>query len=361
VDYEATDIDPTGDTFTWSLHTNASWLSINMTTGNLSGTPSKTDSGTYWVEVTVRDGKGGLDVTNFTITVPKVPITPPPPPENKRPVITTDNVHIAYVGDIYSVDYEAKDDDTPLINLTWSVTTNATWLTINSSTGVLSGVPGDSDVGTYNVNVTVSDGEGGLAFTNFILTVKYPVPPPKNKRPELSKGKISPSEGNTDTEFTFSVIYTDADNDPGEVWVWIDGDKKNMTSDPNDSDYTDGVEYTYTTTLSADIHKYYFTASDGKDDAIAGDNTPITKENALSTPKVTEVTEEPEDGKEKEDVDNTMVYLALVIVIIIILALLVYAMSRRKKEEPTEEEEPIDEEEAEEKEIPDEELEEEEE
>ena len=44
-------IDKTGDTLTWSLDTNATWLSINPITGNLSGIPKNTDVGVYYVNV----------------------------------------------------------------------------------------------------------------------------------------------------------------------------------------------------------------------------------------------------------------------------------------------------------------------
>ncbi|UCF08331.1 MAG: cadherin-like domain-containing protein [Thermoplasmata archaeon] len=64
-DYEADDVD--GDAQTWSLDTDASWLSIDIFTGVLSGTPSI--AGRYWVNVTVEDGNGGADSTNFTLTV----------------------------------------------------------------------------------------------------------------------------------------------------------------------------------------------------------------------------------------------------------------------------------------------------
>jgi hypothetical protein len=368
VDYEATDIDPTGDTLTWSLDTNASWLSMGASNGVLSGTPSNANAGTYNVKVTVSDGNDGEDSQEFTLTVPKVPITPPPPPGNKRPVITTDNNLNAEIDKLYSVDYDATDEDTPLINLTWSVTTNATWLKIDASTGVLNGTPGDTDVGTFNVNVTVSDGEGGLASTNFIITVKKPgvIPPTDNEKPKVSKGKMSPSKGDTETEFTFSVTYTDEDNDPGEVWVWLDGIKYEMAPDPDDDNYTDGVIYTYKTELNEGEHKYYFTANDGKVAAEAEDATPIDTGTADTTSEI----EKP--GEQEED-DNLLTYMAILIIIIIIIILIALAVGRRKKGEPDvteeqeiyddeelEEEEPVDDEELEDEELEDEELEDEE-
>ena len=69
VNYEAIDVDD-GDTLTWSLKTNArSWLSINTSTGVLSGMPAYTDNGTYWVKVTVTDTNCSGDSRNFSLTV----------------------------------------------------------------------------------------------------------------------------------------------------------------------------------------------------------------------------------------------------------------------------------------------------
>ena len=65
VDYNSTD-DGQG-TITWHLRTNAtSWLFINSSTGYLSGKPANEDVGKYYVNVSVDDGNGGWDYSNFT-------------------------------------------------------------------------------------------------------------------------------------------------------------------------------------------------------------------------------------------------------------------------------------------------------
>ncbi|MDD4308326.1 MAG: putative Ig domain-containing protein, partial [Thermoplasmata archaeon] len=89
------------------------------------------------------------------------------------PTITTVDITAAIVDTLYSVDYDATDPNIQDV-LTWSLATNAPWLNIVPSTGVLSGTPGSSNLGTYWVNVSVSDGNGGTDWTNFTLTVKLP-------------------------------------------------------------------------------------------------------------------------------------------------------------------------------------------
>ncbi|MEW5936266.1 MAG: putative Ig domain-containing protein [Candidatus Thermoplasmatota archaeon] len=91
---------------------------------------------------------------------------------NNPPTITTTDVTTATEDVPYSVDYNAADIDGD--TLTWSISYTDTdgWLTINPGTGVLSGTPDNSDVGTWIVNVTVDDGNGGIDWSNFTLVIK---------------------------------------------------------------------------------------------------------------------------------------------------------------------------------------------
>ncbi len=75
-DYDASDIDPTSDTFKWSINTNCSWLSINNITGVVSGIPENADVGWNWINVSVTDGHDGYDWSNFTVSV--TPVNDPP-------------------------------------------------------------------------------------------------------------------------------------------------------------------------------------------------------------------------------------------------------------------------------------------
>ncbi len=321
VDYNAIDIDPTNDTLTWLLTTNTSkWLTINPITGELSGTPTVEDIGNYWINVTVNDGNGGSDWHFFIMTVILIPIT------NQNPVINTLDIITAQVGELYSVKYQATDDRTAVENLDWSMETNATWLSFDPSTGILSGTPADSDVGTYWINISVDDREGGIAFTNFMLTVfKFKS---ENAIPNILDGKMSPEDGDTETVFTFSVTYADDDNDPGKVWLWLDGDKHQMEPDSNDTDYTDGVEYFYITKLEKGKHTFYFTADDGTAEAESGDAiTPTSADDARSTPKISEPAIEGAGFK------VWMLYLIIIIILIILMAIGIFVYKIKKNKE----------------------------
>ena len=312
VSYTATDIDPVGDTLSWSMTTNASsWLSIDPSTGVLSGTPGEGEAGTYWVNVTVSDGHGGVDWHYFILTVTPQGIT------NQNPVITTTDVLTITAGNKYSVDYEATDDRTPVVDLTWSLETNASWLSIDFETGVLSGTPLNSDAGTYWVKITVGDGEGGFASRNFTLKVTTSIIP--NNPPKLTNGKMTPSSGDTDTTFTFSVDYQDDDSDPPQsITVVIDGNPHNM--DLASGTAADG-SYEYNTKLSKGAHSYYFTANDGTDSAGPGDTgTPTSAGAAVDTDEINEA--------ETTSTDNSFMFIGIIIVIIIVILLVMFMVLR---------------------------------
>ena len=167
------------------------------TTGRVpprSPTRSNDDIGEYWINVAVSDNEF-IDFTNFTLTVINT---------NDPPLIITEDKTNVTAGKLYSINYEAADIDPPPIFFTWSLKTNATdWLTLDSITGWLNGIPSIDDAGIYWVNISVTDGEDGWDFNNFTLQV-FREPIKENNAPELSNASMTPLKGNTKTEFTFS-------------------------------------------------------------------------------------------------------------------------------------------------------------
>ncbi|MHA1478666.1 MAG: LamG-like jellyroll fold domain-containing protein, partial [Promethearchaeota archaeon] len=86
--------------------------------------------------------------------------------------------------------------------------------------------------------------------------------------PELTNGNVLPRIGDQTTEFNFTVIFRDEDdNVPSYVNVVINGTAHAMEKTfPFDDNYTDGCFYEYTTFLlpSEYNYTYYFECSDGK-------------------------------------------------------------------------------------------------
>jgi hypothetical protein len=316
VDYNATDIDSKGLKQIWSLSTNASWLSINPTTGVLNGTPTRSDAGWFMVNVTVSDGDGGYDWHEFIITVYK---------GNLPPIITTEDVETARVNKTYEVDYNATDDRTHPNFLTWSLETNASWLSIETPGGILSGTPDPSHGGKqYWIKVTVFDHENGIDFHNFTMTV-LKEPQLRNNIPRLTNFKMIPLEGDTETEFTFTVNYFDLDDDlPTFIHVVIDGIEYDMVLQSGKTPYSG--KYDYITKLSEGEHTYYFLASDGTD---------TNTSESFITPNIEKPDIVDGDGKgtEKESFGWEWLIMVIVVVIIVVLILVFLIIRKKKKKE----------------------------
>ncbi len=319
VDYAANDDRTPLAQLTWFFATNATWLNFNITSKVLSGKPQLSEVGKHWVNITVNDGDGGFDFHNFTIIVYST--------ANEPPMITTEDVTTAKVNVTYSVDYEATDDRTPINYLQWILKTNASWLSIDKKSGVLSGKPMAKDIATYWVNVSVTDGEQGWAFHNFTVKVSLSGEPSDqdNHAPGLTNGKMTHSSGDEDTEFTFSVHYNDEDGDPPtSIQVVIDGVEHDMFLKPGEN-ATDGI-YEFKTKLPVGNHTYFFKANDGEAVATPSDDTPTSDADAKTTPPIKEG--EDKDGKEAET--DWMLWVAIIVIILIILAILAFAMMHRK-------------------------------
>jgi hypothetical protein len=69
----------------------------------------------------------------------------------------------------YSYNFDGEDEGEG--NAYWDFETDASWLDINASNGVLFGTPGTMDVGWDWVNITIYDGNSGQYSHNFTITV----------------------------------------------------------------------------------------------------------------------------------------------------------------------------------------------
>jgi hypothetical protein len=149
--YPSTTLQATGgiSPYTWAVTTGSlpAGLSLNGTTGVISGTP--TASGTVNFTVTVTDSETPTAKTataNLSIVV------------NPALSVTTTSLAAGVIGTTYSQTLAAAGGITPY---TWAVTTGSlpAGLSLNSSTGVISGTPSGNFTGTTNFTVTVTDNE----------------------------------------------------------------------------------------------------------------------------------------------------------------------------------------------------------
>ena len=196
-EYNATD--PDLDELEWTFGTNASWLQWGVDNHTIYGRPDNSHVGNYWVRINVSDGQGGFTKRNYTLTV-----------ENVEPMLMTADIGSVQEDVYYSNDYNSTDDGQG--DIRWTMDTNAAFLSIDESTGLLNGSPGNDDVGLWWVDVTVHDGNGGSANSHFILEVTNTNDPPVINTTDLT-------EVNQDE--LYLVVYNATDIDPEDELHWL--------------------------------------------------------------------------------------------------------------------------------------------
>ncbi len=215
----ATDID--GDNLAYSLIIQPGWLSIISATGLISGTPENDDVGDTLVSVKVEDGYGGEDIQTYTLNVSNT---------NDPPVITTTSLPDAVEDVAYSETVEAYDVDVGDV-ITFSLTIYPSWLSINGSTGILSGTPTNDDVGTnIQVKVMVSDLSGASdTLDTFIDVININDPPVISGFPDSITFR-----SDTTHSINLNDYVEDVDDpDPTLNWTVTGNDSVNVLIDPD--------------------------------------------------------------------------------------------------------------------------------
>ncbi len=233
-----------GDSLTYSLTNSPAWLSIDAATGALFGTPSNNDVTTdpILVTVTVTDGDGASAMRTFGLTVLNT---------NDAPALNAIDDQTATEDQAFTYSTSASDVDNG-DSLTYSVSSNPVWLSINTATGVLSGTPSNADVTTVprTVTVTVTDTAGAQASQSFALTVEN-----ANDSPVASDASTATLEDQA-VEGSLASLYTDADA--------IDTHAFSLPGSPNFGDVAlDTATGAYTYTPNNDENS----ASNGFDDS----------------------------------------------------------------------------------------------
>lgn len=145
---EANDIDP-DDNLTITGTTVPDWLTYtDLGDGNalLTGTPSNAHIGDHTVVLTVTDEKTPI-TQEYTLSVVN---------QNDPPLITSSPVLTVDEDATYSYTVVAEDQDVGDV-LNYSATTIPSWLTFDSETHILSGIPKNDDVGDHDVVIQVAD------------------------------------------------------------------------------------------------------------------------------------------------------------------------------------------------------------
>lgn len=153
--YPETTLEATGGTepYTWSATGLPAGVSVNTSTGVLSGIP--TESGPFSAAVTVTDANHKTAEASLSFTV------------HPELAITTAELPAAIVGEQYSVTLAGLGGNTPY---TWAVADLPDGLTLDTSIGAITGTP--TVAGTADLSVTLTDKNDRTATTTLALTVR---------------------------------------------------------------------------------------------------------------------------------------------------------------------------------------------
>ena len=147
-----------GQTLTYSATGLPAGLSINASTGLISGTP--TTAGSSTVTVTAKDTTGASGSASFTWTINSA--------TGNTVTVTNPGNQTGTVGTAASVQISATDSASGQ-TLTYSATGLPAGLSINASTGLISGTP--TTAGTSSVTVTAKDTTGASGSASFTWTI----------------------------------------------------------------------------------------------------------------------------------------------------------------------------------------------
>jgi len=178
----------------------------------------------------------------------------------------------------FTVDYSDKNGDLPsFIHLILDGTSYPLSASDGAADTIVSGETyGTSMVlpaGNHSYHFEASDGINTTMFPEEGGDVQGPVVTQANRPPVLSEPMVDPSTGNCSTLFTFSVTYTDEDDDPpiGGIRLLLNGTvvERQMTvitgppSPLNDGVFINGERYHLKMSLPCGAHRFEFNATDG--------------------------------------------------------------------------------------------------
>ncbi|MFT6901278.1 MAG: plastocyanin [Colwellia sp.] len=285
-----TDVDA-GDTQTFSITNKPSWAAFSATTGALTGTPSNDDVGvTAGIVITVSDSASvTASLTAFSVTVSNT---------NDTPTISGTPATTVAQDTSYSFTPSVTDVDAGDTQ-TFSITNKPSWAAFSATTGALTGIPSNSDVGvTAGIVITATDSANATAsLTAFSVTVSN-----TNDTPTISGTPATTVAQDTSYSFTPSVTDVDAGdtqtfsitNKPS--WAAFSATTGALTGTPSNDDVgvTAGIVITVSDSASvtASLTAFSVTVSNTNDTpTISGTPaTTVAQDTSYSfTPSVTDV------------------------------------------------------------------------
>lgn len=227
--FEPSANDADGDALIFSIAGQPLWANFSTSTGALTGMPVADDEGVYsGIRISVSDGKDAVTLAAFSITVVALP--------NGVPIISGSPAATATAGAGYAFTPNASDPDGD--NLSFSISGKPGWADFDPSTGRLSGIPGDGDVGVSSgIRISVSDGVDTASLPVFSVTVGAR----PNRAPEISGAPALSVTAGTGYSFTPSASDPDGDSLTFAVsampsWATFNSGNGRLSGTPEDND-----------------------------------------------------------------------------------------------------------------------------
>ncbi len=148
--------------------------------GRITWSPTKSDVGAHYVQVSVADDHGGSVGQGFDLHVVLVKTKE----TNQSPQIISTPPLVIRVGDSYRYDAEAVDEDRD--TLLWTLLTGPDGMSLDAQLGTLRWTPRADQVGSHDVSLRVTDGRQGLAAQSFEIRVLAADEQPRNAPPSIT-------------------------------------------------------------------------------------------------------------------------------------------------------------------------------
>jgi RHS repeat-associated protein len=189
--------DPDGDPLAYDLPAAPTGMTIDAS-GLIQWTPSAAQFGPNGVTVRVQDGRGGTATQAFTIDVTAQP-------SNRPPSITSTPSLAATVGRGYDYDATGADPDgSPLV---WDLEVAPFGMSVNPRLGTIRWTPTADQLGSQEVVIRLTNGEGLSATQTFAVQVRaIDVPPLITSTP--------PTQAAAGQTYTYAVDAADVAGDP---------------------------------------------------------------------------------------------------------------------------------------------------
>ena len=159
-----------GDSVTLNVETKPDWLSFDVASRRLLGTPENKDIGSHDISIKIEDKQGITAEQNFTVTVLNTNDAPTITQILNNQTVKENNLFSYTFGENLFLDEDP--DDSLNYSLTLSNGSDVPeWLSLNTADRTLSGTPGNNDVGEISLKLVATDSGGLKTEGQFSITI----------------------------------------------------------------------------------------------------------------------------------------------------------------------------------------------